>query len=390
MKILLYSQHVLGMGHLFRSLELARAFAPDEVLLVCGGRETSARHPDNVREIALPALSMDAAFQGLHAQDGADVEEVKNARRKALLDVFARERPDAVLLELFPFGRKKFRFELEPLLAACRAATWGRPVVACSLRDILVERHDGEKYERRVLDALKAWFDVVLVHSDPAVQRLGETFPAMDKIPVPVFHTGFVAQKPSPGAREKIRRHLKLGPDDKLIIASAGGGQVGFPLLSSVVEAFDLLRDRPDLHLRLFTGPFMDETEAARLMARARRVPRLHAERFSPDLLDLLAAADLSISQAGYNTCMNILAARVPALALPFAANEEQSSRIAKLSALHPVRELFPHDLFPQGFAALICETLTKTARATRPAVDLDGAEATARLVRRMIEERAS
>ena len=75
MKILLYSQHVLGMGHLFRSLELARAFAPDEVLLVSGGRETSARHPDNVREIALPALSMDAAFQGLHAQDGTRSEE---------------------------------------------------------------------------------------------------------------------------------------------------------------------------------------------------------------------------------------------------------------------------------------------------------------------------
>ena len=70
---------------------------------------------------------MDEAFQGLHAENGEDVEKVKEARREALLGILERERPDVFLVELFPFGRKKFRFELEPALEACRAMGEGRP-----------------------------------------------------------------------------------------------------------------------------------------------------------------------------------------------------------------------------------------------------------------------
>src|SRR5262249_49557193 len=61
------------------------------------------------------------------------------ARRKDLLraafDSFA---PDILLIELFPFGRKKFNFELLPLLAHARATRPATKIV-CSLRDIGAE-----------------------------------------------------------------------------------------------------------------------------------------------------------------------------------------------------------------------------------------------------------
>lgn len=384
MKVVFYSQHVLGMGHLFRSLALAGGLAPDEVILVSGGRAPEARLPVNVREARLPALSMDAAFQGLHAENGGDVELVKAARRDTLLALLAREKPDVFLVELFPFGRKKFRFELEPALQACRAMGADRPAVVCSLRDILVERGDAEKYERRVLDALQKWFDLVLVHADPAVQRLDETFPHTDKIPVPVAYTGFVAEKPAPGARERVRAALGLGPDDRLIVASAGGGQVGCPLLTAVLEAFALLQDRTDYHLRMLTGPFLDECDYARLKARSTGLSRATVERFEDRFVDLLAAADLSVSQAGYNTCMNILAARTPALVLPFDANQEQAARAAKLADLGALGVLGNHDLFAPGLAARLAETLTKRPFAHPRRVNLDGAADTAILLRRV------
>jgi len=383
-KIVFYSQHVLGMGHLFRSLTLAAGLAPDEVVLVSGGRAPQARLPANVREVRLPALSMDGAFQGLHAEDGGDVEEIKKARRAALLGLLAHERPDVFLVELFPFGRKKFRFELEPALDACRALGAERPAVACSLRDILVERGDAEKFERRVLDALGRWFDLVLVHADPALLRLEETFPRAAEIPVPVAYTGFVAARPSPGARERVRADLGLGPRDSLIVASAGGGQVGGPLLSAVLEAFALLQDREDCHLRLLTGPFLDEADFSRLAARANGLRRVTVERFEERFTDLLAAADLSVSQAGYNTCMNILAAGVQALVLPFDANAEQASRAAKLEELGALGVLGGHDLFAPGLAARMAETLTRRPYAPCAAVNLDGAAETALLLRRL------
>lgn len=384
MKVLFYSQHVLGMGHLFRSLALARGLAPDEVVLVNGGRAPEARLPANAREIRLPALSMDQDFRGLHAEDGRDVEHVKAARRDALLTTLQDERPDVFLVELFPFGRKKFRFELEPALEACRGMKEPRPAVVCSVRDILVERSDVEKYERRVLDALEKWFDLVLVHSDPVLQRLDETFPRVPEIPVPVTYTGFVAEKPSPGARERVRAALGLGPADKLIVVSAGGGQVGAPLLAAALEAFALLQDRTDYHLRLLSGPFLEECDYARLRTRASCLRRASVERFEERFLDLLAAADLSVSQAGYNTCMNILASGVPALVQPFDANQEQSSRAEKLKKLGILDVLGDHDLFPAGLAARMAEVLTKRPFTRHAALRLDGAAETAALLRRV------
>ncbi|EPR44125.1 glycosyltransferase 28 domain protein [Desulfovibrio sp. X2] len=386
MKVVFYSQHVLGVGHFFRSLTLAAGLAPDEVVLVSGGRQApELKLPQNVREVHLPSLSMDAAFRGLHTEDGADVEVIKAARRDMLLGVLERERPDVFLIELFPFGRKKFRFELEPALEACRAAGPNGPAVVCSLRDILVEREDMQKYEHRVLATLEKWFDLVLVHADQDVQCLDETFPRTSEIPVPVAYTGFVAERPAPGARERGRAAAGLGPAEKLVVASAGGGQVGFPLLNAAVEAFGLLADRPDYRLRVLTGPFMPEIEFARLKARASDLPNVQVQRFEERFLDLLAAADLSISQAGYNTSMNVLAAKVPALVLPFDANTEQARRAAKLEKLGALAVIGGHELFPQGLVARICEVLTKHPFAPSRQVNLDGAANSAILLRRLV-----
>ena len=70
MKILFYCQHVLGIGHLFRSLAICRALAPHPVMLVTGGSRVDAPLPPNVREAALPPLMMDADFSRLYDAAG--------------------------------------------------------------------------------------------------------------------------------------------------------------------------------------------------------------------------------------------------------------------------------------------------------------------------------
>ncbi|MGD9413261.1 MAG: glycosyl transferase, partial [Desulfobacterales bacterium] len=62
MKIIFYCQYVWGMGHLFRSLELARAFSEHQVILIAGGREVDVRLPDHVSLVRLPGLYMDEQF----------------------------------------------------------------------------------------------------------------------------------------------------------------------------------------------------------------------------------------------------------------------------------------------------------------------------------------
>ncbi|GIR53034.1 MAG: hypothetical protein CM15mP62_05050 [Rhodospirillaceae bacterium] len=54
-----------------------------------------------------------------------------------LLNLFEETKPSMILTELFPFGRRQFRFELIPLLDRAQEAKW-KPKIIASMRDILV------------------------------------------------------------------------------------------------------------------------------------------------------------------------------------------------------------------------------------------------------------
>jgi predicted glycosyltransferase len=378
--VVLYCQHVLGIGHFFRSLELARAFRRHRLVLVTGGPRVDVAMPEHVTEYRLPPLEMDAEFTALFpAEKGQCLAEVQEERRNLLFGLFARSSVNLFVVELYPFGRRRFGFELLPVLEGIRRGDLGGTRVVCSLRDILVEKNDRETYEGRVLDLLNRYFHALLVHADPSVVSLEETFRRRAEIRIPFAYTGFVTPRPPEGSRERLRRRLGLGPADRLVVASAGGGRVGAPLLQASLDAYGLMARRGHLALRLFTGPYMAEAEAAALAARGKSLPGAHVERFTGEFLALLAAADLSISMAGYNTCMNLLAAKVPALAWPFARNREQGLRAERLAALGALRVLRDEDLEPDRLAILMEETMTSPKSACRAAVNLDGAARTVR-----------
>ena len=270
MKILYYCQHVLGVGHFFRSLEIARALDGCDVVMVTGGQPVETDLPAHVRRISLPALRMDPDFGGLLPGNGEtdSLDRIKARRQKMLMEAFREEAPDIFLVELYPFGRGSFRFELEPVLEAVRTKDLPAARVVCSVRDILVEKKKQKAYEERVLRALSAHFDEVLVHSDPRLFRLEKTFGRAGEIPVPVRYTGFVAQRPPADAGPKLRAELGLAASDLLVVASAGGGAVGADLLSAVVRAHRIM-NRADLRLRVFTGPFMDDADFDRITSEA-------------------------------------------------------------------------------------------------------------------------
>ncbi|MBI5593477.1 MAG: glycosyl transferase [Deltaproteobacteria bacterium] len=376
MKIVYYCQHVLGMGHYFRSLEICRAFKGHEVILVSGGASMNMPVPAHVREVNLPPLGMDPDFSGLESDsDIGTVEQIKAVRQQTLYELFLRECPDLFMVELFPFGRKAFGFELIPVFSAIRQHRLCPSRVVCSLRDVLVEKKDTQAYESRVITALNQWFDALLIHSDAAIVKLDETFSRIADIRIPVVYTGFVTPRPGKGDRAAIRHKLGIGDDSRLIVASAGGGKVGFVLLDAVIRAFEMISLEADVHLQVFTGPFMESDAVRRLQEMG--TDRIMVSRFTPDFPAYLCAADLSVSMAGYNTCMNILAARVPSLVWPFSQNREQRLRSEHISEMGGMRILEDSDLEPRHLAELMTRNLIERVRPRYP-VDLDGAVHTA------------
>jgi predicted glycosyltransferase len=379
MKIFIYCQHVWGLGHLCRILEIARALASHDVLLVTGGPSAAVPFPAKVRRVQLPALRMRADKQ-LVADDGRALEAVWAERITMLHDLFRAETPEAFIIELYPFGRTAFGRELDPLLTSLRSG--GRPAcrVYCSVRDILVAKRDPPAYEARVARKLNRWFDALLVHADPAVVRLDATFDTMTAIQIPVVYTGYVAPPfiPHANRRQALRRELGLPADAQLIVVSAGGGRAGYPLLAAVLAAQPLVAVRWRVRMLMFTGPYMPEAERDALRAAAGN--GIVIRRFTDDFRSWLAAADLSISMAGYNTCMNLIAAGRPALVWPFAGDREQPLRAARLAARGWLTVLAKADLEPSRLAARIATALNSASRPCRP-IDLQGAAQTARLV---------
>ena len=386
MKIIFYCQHVLGVGHLFRSLEICNALAGHEILLLSGGPPIETDIPKHVEVVRLPELQMDKAFKGLFSRNShTSLDQIKAQRQKQLIRLFEKEKPDLFLLELYPFGRKAFRFELDPLLAAIGNRKLSPCGVFCSVRDVLVEKEDQQKHEGRAVNTLNQFFDAVLVHSDPRLIRIEETFFRHAEIRIPIIYTGYIAPKPPVDARRQIRNRLEMKDQELMIVVSAGGGSVGKPLLESAIRAFQKLGGNATAHLFVYTGPYIDTQDFTHLQSLASS--RIRVEKFTSEFLAYLAAADLSISMGGYNTSMNILACGIPALVWPFGLNREQRLRAQRLADRGVLKILDDENLQPDRLAEIMKQTLSEP-HPGKLDIDLEGAANTARWIEDWFAER--
>ncbi|MDX2032218.1 MAG: glycosyltransferase [Blastocatellia bacterium] len=389
-RVMFYSQHVLGMGHLIRSLEIIRGLSEFDVCFLNGGEIVAGfAPPPSVQVINLPPILADAAFREIHAADESQsLDEIKARRRERILAEYERFQPEALIIELFPFGRRKFAFELIPLLERARR-DGHRTLIACSLRDILVSKRDQARFEAQVVDQANRFFDLLLIHSDPAFQRLEETFPSAEALTCAIRYTGFVAPS-KPAAAPMLDDEFAVGKEP-LIVVSLGGGRVGAELAECAIDASALLEKRLPHRMQIFAGPYMPEEEFARLTTRALGHACIRLQTYTTQFPAWLDHASLSISMAGYNTCMNLAAAGIPAIVYPFTGNnnEEQTIRAEKLERLGIVDIIRPETLSAELLARKIMDGLCIKSRNDHHLLDMGGVELTARILRETISRHA-
>jgi predicted glycosyltransferase len=371
MTVLFWVQHLLGSGHLKRALILARAMAEAglRVVVASGGMPAPWLGASGVDLVQLPPVrASDRTFAGLLDQHGRPVDDrLRAMRRERLLALFRELRPRVVITEMFPFGRRAFRFELIPLLEAAAAARAWR---LCSVRDVLVRKPDPEGYAW-MLEQARAHYDRVLVHTDPRIIPFELTFPHARALGARLVETGYVVEP------DVARTADGRGE----VVVSAGGGRVGAALLEIAIAARgrSRLREQP---WRLIAGGNLADDAFARLSAGLPEGCVLERQR--EDFPALLANSLLSISQAGYNTVLEGLRFQKPMVLVPFetATETEQRTRAERLVELGLAEAVWESELTPRMLAGAI-DRASRRRLHEWPALALDGSARTARLVAR-------
>ena len=404
-----YSLHLVGVGHHFRNRQIVNALAKTcDVFFLDGGRPIPEADLDE-RVTCIPLPPLRTGPQGIEPVDTEqDLQTVMHERQVRLSEAMEQICPDVFCVEFFPFSRWSLKSEILNTIARLNQVNPGAKVF-CSLRDIPtraksnvlqptvtpVQRRDGDAmrfysvpfgglhheylafnrwYYEEVVPVLNQYFDAVLVHGDPKLSRLEDHFPWVTDIGIPVVYTGFVSEKLGNASRPD-------GAPDRYVLVSAGGGAEGLALVAPCIEAWKQL-EKDDAHdgreMVIFAGAFINEGHFDALHALCGDGP-FRIERFTSNFLAWMKHADLSISRAGYNTCMNVLEARVPSILVPSIAMDDQEFRAQQLMGLGIAQVIHPDQLSMSKMTKAIAEMLESSVPEHH--LSLDGAEQTRKFI---------
>jgi predicted glycosyltransferase len=416
-------ESTIGLGHFKRAGEIVKRMAALglDVTVASGSFVDEARFFPGVRRKILPRMvrpKVNGSFVVLD-RDGRGVtahdfirQDWQDERARAHIKHFRLSGAQTLITEFWPFGRPSLHYEYNQLIQASRQVPRDvRRIV--SVRDVTTyeaaassdqEVSLSEEEQANIVERLNRDFDVVLVHGDPSFMRLSDTFPMADRIKTDVVYTGYVL--------EAVPARSPQAADGPVLVSCGSGGgchDFVFHFLSAWERAYarrasDPRAQRLTRHpLHIVSGPRFQTWAWNDL---THWVERLRADyghdvvlrRYAPDLTEAFANAAFSVSTAGYNTTLELMAINTPALLAPKYAmsqgelviEDEQVVRLKRLEQRGLVAMITPEEsMDSRRFADRLLDSYDQQMRETlpRPRLDLAGSEKTAATVKALCPE---
>ena len=374
MRLLVYSQDGMGLGHLRRTrniaLELLRRQPDCRVLTVADSPVAPFFTPlPGMAYLKLPTI----VKAGPHdwRSDSPDMDAAVRSRSATILEAFRDFRPDAVLVDHMPAGALG---ELKPLLDQ---ATQGRerPRLILGLRDILDDPETiAEAWSE--LDAYRylELYDAVAVYGCRDVFDAEEAYGLAARARSVTF-CHYVA----PGAEADASAADEANP---FVLVMGGGGADAFPLAHTFLDALPAVLEASQLHALIVTGPNMPAPHRDRLAAQAAGLP-VEVQASVTDATAVLQRASAVVTMGGYNSLCEVLRWRRKALVVPRRApSAEQRMRARLFAARGLMRMLDPDDLTPQRLADELVALLSEDGFPDESNIPpLDGARRAAQLL---------
>jgi predicted glycosyltransferase len=374
-RLLVYSQDGLGLGHLRRTNTLARRFlsaCPDACALLVSDSPlgTFFGMAPNQDYLKLPSIvkSRPGVWRGTSLPISGD--DLLALRQDLLTSAALSFKPDLFVVDHMPHGALG---ELLPTLEALRSTPTR---VVLGLRDIV----DAPEIVRRrwrvegAYEALDRYYDLVLVYGNQDVYDVAAKYGMTPEVAERLHYCGYVCVPDEAQSTRRVRtRCLNGSKAERLIVATAGGGADAYPLMEALLMAMPAITAAAPTALTIITGPFMPAPlrRALQLQANGSGVKiRTSVE----DVLSYIAAADVVVGMAGYNTTVEVLRMATPAVLVPRAGpSAEQRTRARLFGERGWVEVVEPEDLDADTLADRVLAALDQGRPIAPHAPDLRG-----------------
>ena len=325
--LLFYCQHSVGIGHLVRSFALVNSLKKTFlVTLVSGGAFPKGLSvPDGINFVQLPpiGLNLNKCLEAIESDE--PVYKVMKSRQNKIMRIYNEIEPDVFVSEYFPFGKIQFIGDLLALLKRTKFSN--KPVtVVCSLRDILEPTSTTKKMHQDFsTKMINEYYSSILVHGDENFITLNKTCPHLSRMNVPVYYTGYVTD-------EKYQTKIDRTAFNEIVL-SAGGGKIASPFITKMVCSFKKFGFGEGISLKVIAGPIFPKGDWIELQELVKNEPGIVLLWSVENLTNVWKKAKLSVSMGGYNTLMEVICSRIPALIIPYCneSNSEQEIRAIKL-----------------------------------------------------------
>ncbi|MGQ0745047.1 MAG: glycosyltransferase family protein [Acidimicrobiales bacterium] len=373
-RLLIYSQDGLGLGHLRRTTSIANEFLrvrPDAAVLTVSDSPlgTFFGMAPNHDYLKLPSLlKTGPTWQALSLPMASG--ELLALRRGLITSVATGFRPDLVLVDHMPHGASG------ELLSTLEILSRTSTKVVLGLRDILdapeVTHHHWAT--EGAFEAVDRYYDSVLVYGSRNVFDVAHQYRWGPATAGRLRYCGYVcAPNAARNARRIRSRCLNGSGNSQLIVAMAGGGHDAYPLMDSLLRALPEIRESVAASLLIITGPFMPTSLRRDLVARSAGLP-VQVRTSSPDMFGHIAAADLVVSMAGYNTTVEILRSGTPLVLVPRRGpSAEQRLRSGLFAERDWAGLVDPAELSSRALAHAVLDRLELGGRVPATAPDFGG-----------------
>jgi predicted glycosyltransferase len=261
------------------------------------------------------------------------------------------------------------------------------------LRDVLDAPHVTRRVwqDEGAYEALRQYYDAVLIYGNRELFDTAATY-AIPAPPGGIHYCGYVVHgAPAPGERRQAPGSgPALAPERRLVFVAAGGGGDGQRLMQTYLRALRHLGSRVDFATLMAIGVNAPPAVRQALHQEAEGLP-VQIVSHVDDSMSVMAAADLVVCMAGYNTLAEVLRLGHKALVVPRAGpSAEQQMRCHLFAQRNLIDVLYPGQLSPQTLAERLLLDLERNDYPSRDGViDTRGVHAAAALLLKLAGARA-